>query len=142
MFHAYLYIFLKSYSSIACLGTYWIGVKDMGQNGIWKWASDATTAGIYIRKVSALTFYNAQPDNWQNNEHCLYLIYGYVNDVDCTSSRYCLCEKPGIELITKCRGWMWRDLLLVIQSNVQLDRSGVMKIYRIKNSPNKSSNMM
>ena len=133
--HTYFHIFIHSfihlyfhycYSCIACLGSYWLGVKDTGQNGIWKWASDWSTAGIYIRKVSALTFYNAQPDNWQNNEHCLYLIYGYVNDVDCPATFVrCLCDKPGIELLlSNFRGWMWIFFLFAIQGIVQIHRRG------------------
>ncbi|XP_030080406.1 C-type lectin 37Db-like [Drosophila hydei] len=66
---------------------YWIDINDLVQEGLF--LSDSTG-----RKAGYLNWSYAQPDNWNNVEHCVHLKNDnfQMNDADCKNELYIICE--------------------------------------------------
>ncbi|KAJ6652988.1 hypothetical protein lerEdw1_010257 [Lerista edwardsae] len=76
---------------------YWIGLTDLGTEGIWRWldGSDYKRGFKYWK--------SEEPNDDQRNEDCAHLwIYGEWNDVYCTYPCYFVCEKPLPHSRTPC----------------------------------------
>lgn len=73
---------------------FWIGINDVGTEGVWKWAGDDLfTAGTYTN------WDNQQPDNYDGNEDCGVLWVdrkGKWNDGSCGNRYGFVCETPVI----------------------------------------------
>ncbi|KAH8351466.1 hypothetical protein KR059_003083, partial [Drosophila kikkawai] len=64
---------------------YWLDLTDLSEEG--RFASTASD-----EPAAFLNWREGQPDNYNNNEHCVLLINYYIYDCKCGSERYFICE--------------------------------------------------
>ncbi|KAH8255358.1 hypothetical protein KR038_001616 [Drosophila bunnanda] len=64
---------------------YWLDLNDVSKEG--EFVSSASG-----EPASFLNWRKGQPDNYNNNEHCVQLINDYIYDSSCSAKRRFICE--------------------------------------------------
>jgi len=67
-------------------GNYWLGGSDLEMEGVFTWHSGER------QTIDSNMWYPNQPDNLDNNEHCLVSHLRKLNDFSCSQSRKYICE--------------------------------------------------
>ncbi|KAH8282393.1 hypothetical protein KR054_007370, partial [Drosophila jambulina] len=64
---------------------YWLDLNDLSKEGEFVSSNSGKPA-------SFLNWRKGQPDNYNNNEHCVQLINNYIYDCSCSDKRRFICE--------------------------------------------------
>ncbi|XP_055597029.1 perlucin-like [Uranotaenia lowii] len=75
--------------------SFWLGGSDLGEEGCYTWSGTG-------RKVTFANWSPGEPNNMNNAEHCLQLVYiprfnqsWTWNDIECHKTMYFVCEDTG-----------------------------------------------
>ncbi|KAH8364027.1 hypothetical protein KR084_001625, partial [Drosophila pseudotakahashii] len=64
---------------------YWLGINDIMSEG--NYVSEATG-----KKAKFLRWQRNEPNNDKNNEHCVEIVKGEMNDITCSNKMYIICQ--------------------------------------------------